>query len=129
MIKEITDANIESLLAEGKPVVVDFWAPWCGPCRREIPNIKKVYEQYGGENFEVVSIAVWERASVQVTIDTAYELGMTWPQINNGQREPAEIYGVEGIPHLVLFGPDGKILDRGFEGYEGIKEAVSKYLD
>ena len=123
------EVKLSDYVGKGKYVLLDFWAPWCGPCRREIPNIKKVYEQYGGEYFEVVSIAVWERASVQVTIDTAYELGMTWPQINNGQREPAEIYGVEGIPHLVLFGPDGKILDRGFEGYEGIKEAVSKYLD
>jgi thiol-disulfide isomerase/thioredoxin len=123
------EVKLSDYVGKGKYVLLDFWAPWCGPCRREIPNIKKVYEQYGGEDFEVVSIAVWERASVQVTIDTAYELGMTWPQINNGQREPAEIYGVEGIPHLVLFGPDGKILERGFEGYEGIKEAVSKYLD
>jgi hypothetical protein len=84
---------------------------------------------YGGEKFEVVSIAVWEREHVQVSINTAAELGMTWPQIYNGQREPAEIYGVEGIPHLILFGPDGTILKRGFHGYEGIHAAVSQYLD
>lgn len=123
------EVKLSDYVGKGKYVLLDFWAPWCGPCRREIPNIKKVYEQYGGEDFEVVSIAVWEREPVQVTIDAAYELGMTWPQINNGQREPAEIYGVEGIPHLVLFGPDGKILKRGFHGYDGIKEAVAEYLD
>lgn len=123
------EVKLSDYVGNGKYVLLDFWAPWCGPCRREIPNIKKVYEQYGGENFEVVSIAVWEREPVQVTIDAAYELGMTWPQINNGQREPAEIYGVEGIPHLILFGPDGKILKRGFHGYDGILEAVSEYLD
>jgi hypothetical protein len=52
---------------------------------------------------------------------------MDWNQINNGQREPAELYGVEGIPHLILFGPDGTILKRGFHGAE-IEETVSSYL-
>ena len=123
------EVKLSDYVGKGKYVLLDFWSPWCGPCKREIPNIKAIYDIYGGEKFEVVSIAVWEREHVQVSINTAAELGMTWPQIFNGQREPAEIYGVEGIPHLILFGPDGTILKRGFHGYDGIHEAVSEYLD
>ena len=123
------EVKFSDYVGKGTYVLVDFWSPWCGPCKREIPNIKKVYEQYGGEKFEVVSIAVWEREPVKVTMDTAAELGMNWPQINNAGREAAELYGVEGIPHLVLFGPDGTILKRGFHGYDGIKAAVAEYLD
>lgn len=123
------EVSLSDYVGKGKYVLLDFWSPWCGPCKREIPNIKAIYDIYGGEKFEVVSIAVWEREHVQVSINTAAELGMTWPQIFNGQREPAEIYGVEGIPHLILFGPDGTILKRGFHGYEGIHEAISPYLD
>ena len=123
------DVKFSDYVGKGKYILVDFWAPWCGPCKREIPNLKAVYDKYAGENFDILSIAVWERQPVQVTIDTAAELGMTWPQINNGQREPTEIYGVEGIPHLILFGPDGTILKRGFHGYDGIHAAVSAYLD
>ena len=52
---------------------------------------------------------------------------MTWNQINNAGREPAEIYGVEAIPHIILFGPDGTILKRGLHGAE-IEAVVSQYV-
>ena len=121
------DVKLSDYVGKGKYILLDFWSPWCGPCRREMPNIKAVYDKYKGEQFDVVSIAVWEREPVQVTIETAAKLGMDWNQITNGQREPAELYGVEGIPHLILFGPDGTILKRGFHGAE-IEEIVSSYL-
>lgn len=121
------EVKLSDYVGKGKYILLDFWSPWCGPCRREMPNIKAVYDKYQGENFDVVSIAVWERESVDVTIETAAKLEMTWNQINNGKREPAELYGVEGIPHLILFGPDGTILKRGFHGAE-IEEVVSSYV-
>ena len=121
------EVKLSDYVGKGKYILLDFWSPWCGPCRREMPNIKTVYDKYKGDKFDVVSIAVWEREPVDVTIETAAKLGMDWNQINNGQREPAELYGVEGIPHLILFGPDGTILKRGFHGAE-IEEVVSSYV-
>lgn len=121
------EVKLSDYVGKGKYILLDFWSPWCGPCRREMPNIKAVYDKYKGDAFDVVSIAVWERQPVDVTIKTAAELGMDWNQINNGQREPAQLYGVEGIPHLILFGPDGTILKRGFHGAE-IDQVVSSYL-
>ncbi len=122
------EVKFSDYVGKGKYVLVDFWAPWCGPCKREIPNIKKVYDQYKDKGFEVLSIAVWERKPVQVTIDTAAELGMDWLHINNAGSVPTDIYGVEGIPHLMLIGPDGTILKRGFHGLDGITEAISEYI-
>ena len=115
-------------VGKGKYVLVDFWSPWCGPCKREIPNIRKVYDKYHGDDFDVLSIAVWERQPQSVTIETANELGVIWQQINNAKDIPTTIYGIQGIPHIMLIGPDGTILKRGLHGLEGIENEVAKYV-
>ena len=122
------EVKFSDYVGKGTYVLVDFWSPWCGPCRREIPNIQKVYEQYKDKGFEVLSLAVWERKPQSHTIETAAELGMDWLHINNCGQIPTDIYGVDGIPHLMLIGPDGTILKRGFHGLEGIQEAVSEFI-
>ena len=95
-------------------MLVDFWASWCGPCKREIPNIKSVYEQFKGENFDVLSVAVWD--DPKATADTAAAYGVNWNQIVNAQKIPSDLYGIEGIPHIILFGPDGTIVKRNLRG-------------
>ena len=122
------EVKFSDYVGKGTYVLVDFWSPWCGPCKREIPNIKKVYEQYKKKGLEVLSIAVWERKPQSHTIETAAELGMDWHHINNAQAVPTDIYGIGGIPHLMLIGPDGTILERGFHGLDGIEEAVAKHI-
>ena len=108
--------SLSDFVGKGKVMLVDFWAPWCGPCKREIPNIKAVWEKYHGDDFDVLSVAVWEesrRMSWRNTIDTAAFYGVKWQQHNNGHREPASLYGVQSIPHMILFDKDGTILKRG----------------
>ena len=122
------EVKFSDYVGKGTYVLVDFWSPWCGPCRREVPNIKTVYEQYKDKGLEVLSLAVWERKPQSHTIETAGELGMDWLHINNCGTVPTDIYGVEGIPHLMLIGPDGTILKRGFHGLEGIQAAVAEYI-
>jgi thiol-disulfide isomerase/thioredoxin len=122
------EVKFSEYVGKGTYVLVDFWSPWCGPCKREIPNIKAVYDQYKDKGFEVLSLAVWERKPQSHTIETAAELGMDWLHINNCGTVPTDIYGVEGIPHLMLIGPDGTILKRGFHGLEGIEAAVAEYI-
>ncbi len=122
-----TIAKLSDYVGKGKYILVDFWASWCGPCKREIPNIKAAYEKYKGDNFDVLSVAVWDKP--EDTVKSAAEHGVVWNQIVNAQRIPTDIYGIEGIPHLILFGPDGTIVKRG-EGLRGagLEETLSKLL-
>ena len=124
--------SLSDFVGKGKVVLVDFWSPWCPPCKAEIPNIKNVWEKYHGDDFDVLSVAVWEESRKmdwRNTIDTAAFYGVNWLQLNNGHREPATIYGIDGIPHMVLFGKDGVILKRGdaLRG-ENLEKAVSEVL-
>lgn len=122
--------SLSDYVGRGKFMLVDFWSPWCPPCKREIPNIKSIYEKYHGDNFDVLSVSVWEESrgmNYQNTIDTAVVYGINWNQINNGHSEPTNLYGIDGIPHIILFGPDGTILKRGLAGEE-LAAAVAEAL-
>ena len=122
---EETTVKLSDYVGKGKYVLVDFWASWCGPCKAEIPNIKAVYEKYAGEDFDVLSVAVWDKP--EATVKAAEELGITWNQIINAQQVPTDLYGIDGIPHIMLIGPDGIILNRELRG-ELIETNVSRYV-
>ncbi len=112
----IEKRKLSDYVGKGKVVLVDFWSPWCPPCKAELPNIKAVWEKYHGDDFDVLSVAVWEESrgmNWRNTIDTAAVYGVQWNQINNGHQEPAALYGIRGIPHMVLFDAEGKIIARG----------------
>ena len=122
---EIDGVKFSDYVGKGKYVLVDFWASWCGPCKKEIPNIASVYEKYAGENFDVLSIAVWDKP--EATKQAAEEHGVVWSQIINAQKIPTDIYGIDGIPHIMLVAPDGKIYKRNLRGSD-IEAAVAEAL-
>ncbi|MBR4755568.1 MAG: TlpA family protein disulfide reductase [Bacteroidales bacterium] len=122
---EVGGNKFSDYVGKGKYVLVDFWASWCGPCKAEVPNIKNVYEKYSGNDFEVLGVAVWDKPLA--TAKAIKDLELPWNQIVNAQSIPTDIYGIEGIPHIILFGPDGKIVKRNLRGDE-IEAEVAKYV-
>ncbi|MDD6253194.1 MAG: TlpA family protein disulfide reductase [Candidatus Cryptobacteroides sp.] len=117
--------KLSDYVGRGKYVLVDFWASWCGPCRREIPYLKNVYRKYAGKDFEVLGVATWDKP--EATKRAIIEDNILYPQILNAQDAGSKAYGIEGIPEIILFGPDGKILHRGLRG-PYIEATVKRYV-
>ena len=107
--------KLSDFVGKGKVTVVDFWASWCPPCRAEIPKLQALKAKYG-DKFDVLGVAVWDNPDD--TRKAISELEITWPVIVGTQKltEPTDLYGIKGIPHVIVFGPDGTILSRGLTG-------------
>ncbi|MBR5685037.1 MAG: redoxin domain-containing protein [Muribaculaceae bacterium] len=110
-----TVQKLSDFVGKGKITLVDFWASWCGPCRAEMPKLQALKEKYGNK-FDVLGVAVWDNPDD--TRKAMEQLNITWPVIIGTQQlnEPTDLYGIKGIPHIIIFGPDGTILSRGLTG-------------
>lgn len=99
---------------KGKYVYIDNWATWCGPCRAEIPSLKKIEEKYHGKNIEFVSISIDEKKDHEKwkTFVTDKQLGGVQLFADNAWNSQFMIdYAITSIPRFILIGPDGKIVD------------------
>lgn len=113
---------------KGKVVLVDFWASWCGPCRREMPNVVKAYNKYKDKGFEIYGVSLDQ--DKERWLEAIKKDGITWPQVSDLKYwdcEAAKVYGVQGIPFTVLLDKNGKILAKGLRGAE-LEKAIENAL-
>jgi thiol-disulfide isomerase/thioredoxin len=118
--------SLSDYVGKGKPVLVDFWASWCGPCVKETRVLKSLLEEYGSKGLEVLGVAVWDEP--ENTKEAIARLKLPWNQIINAQTIPTELYGITGIPCILLVAPDGTILSRGKQDEE-LRADVAAYFD
>ncbi len=125
----VTDSQGKSItlqeLREGKKyVIVDFWASWCGPCRKEIPNLKSIYERFSSKGLEIVSVSTDKNKKAwQKALD---EEQLPWPNFVD-ESGIANAYAVKAIPAIFLLDANGTILSTKLRG-EALKEKLEELL-
>lgn len=114
----------------GKYVLIDFWASWCGPCMREMPNIVKLYKECKGKDFEILGVSLDSKKDAW--LGAIKKNNMKWPQVSDLEMwstAPAKLCNVTAIPYTVLIDPQGKVVALGLRGEEliqKVKEVLGK---
>lgn len=108
---------------KGKAILLEFWASWCGPCRRENPNLVKTYEVFHPTGFEIIAVSLDENK--ESWVKAIEEDSLHWDQVSDlkGQgNEASLIYGISGIPDNFLIDENGIIVGRNLRGEELVQK-------
>lgn len=121
--KTLNGENVSLSEMEGKLVLLDFWATWCGPCIPEIPNLKMLSEKYDNDKFEIISISLDQ--DKEALTEMIEEKEIEWKQVHQEKTwegEIAEFYNVAKLPRKYLINPEGEIVAKDIRGEEMIEE-------
>ncbi len=130
---ELADVNganhkLSEYVGNGKYVLIDFWASWCGPCRRSMPEVKKVYDAYKDKGFEIVGLSFDN--DKEAWTGAIKKLELPWIHLSDlkgWDSLAGRTYGINSIPATLLVGPDGKIIASGLSAEqvgEKLKELI-----
>jgi len=120
--------SLSEYAGKGSYVLIDFWASWCAPCMKELPNVLACYKKYHKKGFEIVGVSLDKD---EMTWKAAIKKNqMPWPQMSDlagWQSKAVEIYSFSGIPYTVLLEPNGIIIAKDLRG-EALEEKLENLL-
>lgn len=114
---------------KGKVVLIDFWASWCGPCRKEMPNVVKAYAKFKNKGFEIFGVSL--DMDKDRWVEAIAKDGITWPQVSDLKQwgsSVVKLYNIQGIPYTVLLDKEGKILAKNLRGEE-LEQKLAEVLN
>ncbi|MCU0446623.1 MAG: AhpC/TSA family protein [Microscillaceae bacterium] len=123
---EGTKVKLSSL--RGKLVLIDFWASWCGPCRKENPNVVKMYNRFRNQGFEIYGVSL--DRDREAWLQAIKADGLTWLHVSDlkfWQSEAAQAYSIQSIPATYLVGKDGNIVAKNLRG-KALESKVEEIL-
>ncbi|MCB0489081.1 MAG: TlpA family protein disulfide reductase [Cyclobacteriaceae bacterium] len=113
----------------GKYVLVDFWAKWCGPCRKENPNVVQMYHKYNDQGFEVFGVSL--DRNKQDWLQAIQEDGLVWTHVSDlkyFESQAAADYNITAIPFSILLDPNGVIIAKNLRG-SGLQKKLAEIFD
>ncbi|SKC19234.1 Peroxiredoxin [Alkalitalea saponilacus] len=118
-LKDIEGNAVSLDQYRGKYVFLDFWAAWCRPCRIENPILKRAYDRFGGDEFEIVSVSLDE--TTEAWKKAVEEDQLNWVLLHDPMGSVAQTYAVQSIPNTWLLDRDGNIMHKQLRGEELIE--------
>jgi thiol-disulfide isomerase/thioredoxin len=129
-LKDLQGHEISSAELRGKVALIDFWATWCEPCKKEMPGYQKLLERYGPRGFVVIGFKFDTMADTEDPLKFARRIGAHYPLAIAPDELKQKFGGIEGLPTTMLYDREG-ILRRkivGFEYTEAFEAAIKQYL-
>ena len=130
ILPDVNGKEVKLSSFKGKYVLVDFWASWCGPCRRENPNAVRLYNKFRDKNFTILGVSLDRPGQKSQWLKAIKDDNLEWTQVSDllyWDSPVVSLYQIEGLPYNVLVDPEGKVVAEGLHG-SSLEQKLTEFV-